>query len=76
MSKKKNKNKQKKQKVVYVDDGSTVVDMSAATPPKKKSSFKEKAHTYFSTVKKMVLPMLVTLLAFTIVFLIMYYAIR
>ena len=76
MSKKKNKNKQKKHKVEYVDDGSTVADMSAATPPKKKSSFKEKAHTYFSTVKKMVLPMLVTLLAFTIVFLIMYYAMR
>ncbi len=64
--------KEKKQKIVYIDDGSTVADMSGTfkkkRPPRQKSTAKEKMRTYFSVVKKMILPMLCTLLAFTLVY--------
>ena len=62
--------KEKKEKIVYIDDNSTVVDMSGTKqqPKRSKATFKEKARTYFATVKKMVLPMLITLLAMTIVY--------
>lgn len=73
--------KKKKNKIKYIDDGSSVADMSATAgrkradgkgeAPKPKSTFKDKARTYFSTVKKMVVPMLVTLLAFSLVYLIL-----
>lgn len=65
--------KEKKVKVVYYDDGSTVADMSGTRkhPQRQKATFKEQAHTFFTVMKKMVLPMLVTLAALTIVFLIM-----
>ena len=47
--------KKKKNKVKYIDDGSTIVDMSGTKNQvkKSKSTFKEKAKTYFSTAKKM-----------------------
>ncbi len=62
--------KKKEQKIVYIDDGSTVADMSGTRsgPPRKKSTMKEKWHTYITTVKHMILPLLVTLLAMTMVF--------
>lgn len=80
MSKRKNKGKNKlkqrkepKEKVVYYDDNSTIADMSGTKQPakKSKSTFREKARTYFSTVKKMIVPMLITLLAFTLVYLLL-----
>lgn len=76
MSKKKNKKKPEKQKITYIDDNSTIVDMSGTKnqPKRSKSTFKEKARTYFSTVKKMILPMLATLLAFTVVYIILMFA--
>ena len=60
----------KEQKIVYIDDGSTVADMSGTRkgPPRRKSTMKEKWHTYITTVKHMILPLLVTLLAMTMVF--------
>lgn len=63
--------KGKKEKIIYIDDNSTIADMSATKnhPKKSKSTFREKAKTYFSTVKKMIFPMLTTLLAFTLVYL-------
>lgn len=64
--------KPKKEKIVYIDDNSTIVDMSGTRPggaaPKKNSTLKEKLRTYFSVVKKMLLPMFITLLAFTLVY--------
>lgn len=68
--------KKRQVKVVYYDDNSTVADMSgtrkdAHRPPRKKSTFKEKCHTYFSVMKKMVIPMLCTLAAFTLIYLIL-----
>lgn len=66
--------KKKEQKIIYIDDGSTVADMRGTYgkkgPPKPRSTFREKARTYFSVVKKMILPLLATLLAFTVVYLI------
>jgi hypothetical protein len=73
MSKKnKKKAKQEKKKVVYIDDNSTIADMSGTKRPVKKgkSTFKEKAKTYFSTVRQMLIPMFITLAAFTLVYLI------
>lgn len=68
-----NKEKPKKEKIIYIDDNSTVADMSNTRSrnesKKRTSTFKEKARTYFSVVKKMLLPMFVTLFAFTIVYL-------
>ena len=61
--------KKREVKVVYYDDNSTVADMSGTgkKPPRKKSTFKEKWRTYITVVKKMILPMLVTILALTII---------
>ena len=65
--------KERKVKVVYYDDGSTVVDMSGTRkgknlPPKQKSTFRQKARTFFTVMRNMVTPMLITLAAFTIVY--------
>ena len=68
------KEKQKKEKIIYIDDNSTVADMSNTRREKKgqkkQSTFREKARTYFTVVKKMIFPMLVTLLALTIAYLV------
>lgn len=66
-------------KVVYYDDGSTVADMSGTRkgkelPPRQKSTFREKARTFFAVMRRMVLPMICTLVAFSIVFLIFFLA--
>ncbi len=78
--------KNKKKKVVYIDDGSTIADMSGidATRPRAFGSrpnssknnttnkannngnytgnkFKDSLHTYFTTVKLMIGPMLITI---------------
>ena len=63
--------KKKEQKIVYIDDGSTVADMSGTYQKgtwqnKSKSTAKDKAKTFFGTMKKMLLPMLVTLTALTL----------
>ncbi|MDE7300617.1 MAG: hypothetical protein K2N47_00460 [Clostridia bacterium] len=68
------KNKNKKDEITYVDDNSTIADMSGTrhaknVNKKKNSTFKEKRQTFFSTMKQMVLPMLVTLTIFTLAFL-------
>ncbi len=65
--------KKKEQKIVYIDDGSTVADMSGTRkgPPRRKSTMKEKWKTYITTVKHMILPLLITLLAMTMVFIIL-----
>lgn len=66
--------KKKKEKVVYIDDGSTVADMSGTRKPnqqyKRVSTAKEKWATFFGVMKKMIIPMLATLAAFSLVYLI------
>lgn len=65
--------KEKKVKVVYYDDGSTVVDMSGTqkSSPKLKSTGKEKIATFLTVLKKMIIPCLATLFAFTLVYIIL-----
>ncbi len=76
----KDKDKEKKeQKIVYIDDGSTIADMSGTfrggkKPDRPRSTFRERWQTYISVVKKMILPMLITLLAFTAAFILLYWA--
>lgn len=91
MSKKKtkhlNKEKAKKEKIVYVDDGSTIVDMSGTINAPKKpknqpkdpvtgspigNTFKDQARTYFNAVKQNLIPMLVTILGICVIFGVMY----
>ncbi len=62
--------KEKKVKVIYYDDNSTVADMSGTRKrtPQQKAEFKERMHTFFGVMKKMVLPMLITLAALTLVY--------
>ena len=45
--------KNKKKKIIYIDDGSTIADMSSLgggskLPPLKRASLKEQAKTYFA----------------------------
>ncbi len=60
-------------KVVYYDDNSTVADMSGTRkggyqPPRVKSTAREKMRTFFTVMKKMVVPMLITLAVLTILY--------
>lgn len=66
--------KKAKTKIIYYDDGSTIADMSGTYNggkhvERKKSTFKEKMQTYFAVMKKMILPLLCTLMAFTLIYL-------
>ena len=72
-----NNNKKRKEKIVYIDDGSTVADMSSVGGKKAdkkpeqnkfnpngirpRATFKEQWKTYTDAVKMMFLPMLVVL---------------
>lgn len=96
---KENKNKKKKKKTVYIDDGSTIIDMSGVSdarprafgshPVSKKdygsgknqknggeiytgNKFKDSMHTYFRTVKMMIVPMLITIGIISAAFLILW----
>ena len=72
------KDKSEKSKEKYVDDGSTIVDMSALdnygfrAHSGSKSTFKEKFKTYIDTVKLMIIPMLVTIGIITAAYLLLY----
>ena len=72
------KDKNSKSKTKYVDDGSTIVDMSPLdnygfrAHGGSKSTFKEKFTTYISTVKLMILPMLITIGIITAAYLLLY----
>ncbi len=91
MSKKKtkhaNKEKAKKEKIIYVDDGSTVIDMSGTVKDSQKpkitpkdpvtgapigNTFKDQARTYFNAVKQNLVPMFVVILAICVMFGLMY----
>ena len=68
--------KKKKKKVTYVDDGSTIFDMSGVGGGRPsgigKGTAKERFATYMKAVKQMFVPMLVTMAAISIVFGIVY----
>lgn len=91
MSKKQKKKspRPKREKIIWVDDGSTVADMSGVggrrrtnphhTPPPRQngrpySRFRECATTYFAAVKMMLLPMLVVIGILCVVFLLLWLA--
>ena len=60
-----------KEKIIYIDDGSTVADMSGTRKgkePKQRSTAREKMKTYFAVVKKMIVPLLCTLCAFSLIY--------
>ena len=80
MSKKKEqkaeeKEKKKEQKIIYIDDGSTIADMSGTfkrgKDTRQKSTAKEKAKTFFGVMLRMIPFLLVTLLGFTLVYIIL-----
>lgn len=88
MSKKDSK-KEKKEKIVYVDDGSTIFDMSGldstkrfstnrqprntARPLKQRGRWKDILQTYFDSVRMMLLPMLIFIAAICVIFLIIWF---
>lgn len=76
----KEQEKKEKKKAIYVDDGSTIADMTGVGRPKyekrsrstPRAPFKEQMRTYFDAVKLMILPMLAVLGIIAIAFLIVY----
>ena len=71
--------KEKKEKIVYIDDGSTVADMSnvqgsrfSRDPMKPRSTLKEQWQTYIAAVKMMFGPMLVMCCGLVIIFLVIW----
>ena len=66
--------KKVEQKIVYIDDNSTIADMSGVRGKKSdkpKTSGREKVQTFFTVMKKMILPMLVTLVVITVGYIIL-----
>ena len=77
---KKANNKKKKSKKVYIDDGSTIADMSnlraqglRGSGTRRRASFREQFRTYISAVKLMFLPMLAVLGIIALAFLLVYF---
>lgn len=74
------KNKGKKTKPVYIDDGSSIANMSDLRKPKAprlgaprpNATLKEQAQTYIAAVKMMFLPMLAVLGLLALAYLIVY----
>ena len=72
--------KKKKQKITYIDDGSSVADMSgvgggkrkAPNSPRPHATFKEQWQTYTDAVKMMFLPMLAVIGGLVLIYGIMY----
>ncbi len=67
--------KKKKNKVTYIDDGSTIYDMSGVGGGRsggKRGTAKEQFTTYMRAVKQMIIPMLITMAAITVVFGVIY----
>ena len=73
----KDKKKKKKEKVTYIDDGRTLYDMSSVGGGNRglhvgKGSFKDQIKTYFAAVRRMFIPMLITIGAICLIFGIVY----
>ena len=63
----------KKKKVKYIDDGRTIADMTTLSggynlPRLQRSSFKQRAKTYFQTCRMMLLPMFIVMAAICVIF--------
>ena len=71
-----NNKKKKKKKPTLIDDGSTVADMSGINKARLRGRStgtpKEQFQTYMRAVKQMIIPMLVTMAAITLVFGVIY----
>ena len=83
-----NNKKKKKDRVIYIDDGSTIADMSGTSRPnpilggrnsinrgntnKRRGTAMEQWNTYKSAVRQMFLPMLVVMGILTVAFGVMY----
>ncbi len=79
-----NKPRKKREKITYVDDGSTVADMSGTRPappprrpaprpgkrskPEPTTRYGKAKQTYFDAVRAMIGPMLITIGGITVVF--------
>ena len=79
------KKKKKKERVIYVDDGSTIADMSGTTRPgailggrtptpggRRRAGARAQWGTYKSAVRQMFMPMLVVMGIITVAFGVMY----
>ena len=79
--------KKKREKPVYIDDGSSIADMSAldraykraerggtSRPPR--ASVREQLGTFFTAMRMMVVPMLFAILAISLAFLLLWLAAR
>ena len=70
-----NKKKKKKEKIIYIDDGSTIADMSGVSEGSKRGargSLKEQRQTFFKAMRMMFVPMLIAMGFITIAYLIVY----
>lgn len=73
--------KKKKEKITYIDDGSTVADMSNVSgsrlpkrnPSMPSANYKEAWHTYWGAVKMMFGPMLAVICGLGIIYMILYF---
>ncbi len=72
----KNNNKKKKNKVTYIDDGRSLADMSGIgggySGGGARGTFSDQMKTFFSAMKMMVKPMLVTMGIITVAFFIVW----
>ena len=83
----KNNKKKKKDRVIYIDDGSTIADMSGTSRPnpilggrynnagnrgKRRGTAREQWSTYKTAVRQMFMPMLVVMGILTVAFGVMY----
>ena len=71
------KGEKKKKKVTYVDDGSTIADMSGVTGgfgrrQENISNIESRKTTFFRAMRQMFVPMLVTMGFISLIFLIAY----
>ncbi len=83
------KKKKKKEKIVYIDDGSTISDMSGLSRGGKREGNAQKPtrqgetprwksilQTYFDSVRMMLIPMFVVIAILCVVYLILFLAFR
>lgn len=69
------KKKKKKEKIIYIDDGSTIADMSSVRGSSKgraRGSLKEQGKTFLGAMRMMFVPMLVVMGIITIAYLVLY----
>ena len=75
MSSKNSKKKKKKERIIYIDDGSTIADMSGVSGLKRnaaRGSLKEQGQTFLQAMRMMFFPMLIAMGFITIAYLIVY----